>query len=40
MDAVAARCEEVGRDPATLETSVMLTVLVDENLDPAQIPEK
>jgi F420-dependent oxidoreductase-like protein len=39
MDAVAARCEEAGRDPATLETSVMLTVIVDENLDPAQLPE-
>jgi F420-dependent oxidoreductase-like protein len=39
MDAVAARCEEVGRDPATLETSVMLTVIVDENLDPAHLPE-
>ena len=39
MDAVAARCEEAGRDPATLETSVMLTVIVDENLDPAQLPD-
>jgi F420-dependent oxidoreductase-like protein len=39
MDAVAARCEEAGRDPATLETSVMLTVIVDENLDPAHLPE-
>ena len=40
MDAVAARCEEAGRDPATLETSVMLTVIIDENLDPAQLPEQ
>ncbi len=39
MDAVAARCEEAGRDPATLETSLMLTVIIDENLDPAQLPE-
>ncbi|MGO9157079.1 LLM class F420-dependent oxidoreductase [Mycobacterium sp.] len=39
MDAVAARCEEAGRDPATLETSLMLTVIVDENLDPARLPE-
>ncbi len=39
LDAVAARCEEAGRDPATLETSVMLTVIVDENLDPANLPD-
>jgi F420-dependent oxidoreductase-like protein len=39
MDAVAARCEEAGRDPATLETSLMLTVIIDENLDPARLPE-
>jgi F420-dependent oxidoreductase-like protein len=39
MDAVAARCEEAGRDPATLETSLMLTVVIDENLDPARLPE-
>ncbi len=39
LDAVAARCEEAGRDPATLETSVMLTVIVDENLDPASLPD-
>lgn len=32
IDAVRARCAEVGRDPATLETSLMLTVLLDENL--------
>ncbi len=39
MDAVKARCAEVGRDPATLETSMMLTVLVDENAKPEQLPE-
>jgi F420-dependent oxidoreductase-like protein len=39
MDAVAARCEEAGRDPATLETSLMLTAIVDEKLDPAHLPE-
>lgn len=39
IDAVKARCEEVGRDPATLETSMMLTVLLDENTKPEQLPE-
>jgi F420-dependent oxidoreductase-like protein len=31
-------CEEIGRDPATLETSILLTVLLDENVKPEQIP--
>jgi len=35
---VRERCEEIGRDPATLETSVLLTVLLDENFNPEQIP--
>jgi F420-dependent oxidoreductase-like protein len=35
---VRERCEEIGRDPATLETSVLLTVLLDENMKPDQIP--
>ncbi|AYE96038.1 LLM class F420-dependent oxidoreductase [Mycobacterium paragordonae] len=39
MDAVKARCTEVDRDPATLETSMMLTVMVDENAKPEQLPE-
>ncbi|BDB42557.1 LLM class F420-dependent oxidoreductase [Mycobacterium kiyosense] len=39
IDAVRARCAEVGRDPATLETSLMLTVLLDENLKADQLPE-
>jgi F420-dependent oxidoreductase-like protein len=39
IDAVQARCEEVGRDPATLETSLMLTVILDENAKPEQLPE-
>jgi F420-dependent oxidoreductase-like protein len=33
MDALKARCDEAGRDPATLETSLMLTVIFDENFD-------
>jgi F420-dependent oxidoreductase-like protein len=35
---VRERCEEIGRDPATLETSILLTVLLDENAKPDQIP--
>jgi F420-dependent oxidoreductase-like protein len=31
-------CEEIGRDPATLETSILLTVLLDENANPDQVP--
>lgn len=38
MDAVAARCEEAGRDPSTLETSVMLTVVVDEKAKVERLP--
>lgn len=40
MDAVKARCEEAGRDPSTLETSLMLTVVHDPNAKPDQAPEK
>lgn len=39
MDAVKARCAEVGRDPATLETSMMLTAMVDKNAKPEHLPE-
>ncbi len=37
---VRERCEEIGRDPATLETSILLTVLLDENAKQEQIPEE
>ena len=40
VDALRARCEEVGRDPSTLETSLMLTVVFDENAKPDQVPEQ
>jgi F420-dependent oxidoreductase-like protein len=40
MEALAARCEEAGRDRSTLETSLMLTVIIDENLDPGKLPEQ
>lgn len=39
VDAAKARCEEVGRDPSTLETSMMLTTIIDENANPDQLPE-
>jgi F420-dependent oxidoreductase-like protein len=35
---VRERCEEIGRDPATLETSMLVTVLLDENAKQDQIP--
>jgi F420-dependent oxidoreductase-like protein len=38
LDALAKRCDEAGRDRSTLETSMLLTVLVDEKVKPDQIP--
>jgi len=38
LEAVRRSCEEVGRDPATLETSTLTTVLIDENASSDQIP--
>ncbi|ORB70166.1 LLM class F420-dependent oxidoreductase [Mycobacterium scrofulaceum] len=38
LDVVRRSCEDVGRDPATLETSTLTTVLIDENAKPDQIP--
>jgi len=35
---VHQQCEKIGRDPATLETSMLLTALVGENVKPDQIP--
>jgi F420-dependent oxidoreductase-like protein len=34
LDALAKRCDEAGRDRSTLETSVLLTALLDENAKP------
>jgi F420-dependent oxidoreductase-like protein len=39
LDALKQRCEDVGRDPATLETSMLVTVMVDDNASPDKIPE-
>jgi F420-dependent oxidoreductase-like protein len=38
VQVVQRRCEEIGRDPATLETSTLITVMIDENVKPDQIP--
>jgi len=40
VNVVRQRCEEIGRDPATLETSMLLTVLLDDNVKPDQIPDE
>ncbi|ORW30377.1 LLM class F420-dependent oxidoreductase [Mycobacterium paraense] len=38
LKVVRERCEEIGRDPATLETSTLITAVVDENFKVDQIP--
>jgi F420-dependent oxidoreductase-like protein len=38
LDALAKRCDEVGRDRSTLETSMLLTVLVDDNAAEDVVP--
>jgi F420-dependent oxidoreductase-like protein len=38
VQVVQRQCEEIGRDPATLETSILTTVLIDENVKPDVIP--
>jgi F420-dependent oxidoreductase-like protein len=38
LDALKQRCEEVGRDAATVETSMLVTALVDDSASADQIP--
>jgi hypothetical protein len=38
LQVVRQQCDEIGRDPATLETSTLITVLLDENVKPDQVP--
>lgn len=38
VQAATQRCEEIGRDPATLETSMLITVMIDANITSDQIP--
>ncbi|KAA0102148.1 LLM class F420-dependent oxidoreductase [Mycolicibacterium sp. P1-18] len=39
VEVVKRRCEDVGRDPATLETSTLITVIVDEKATLDDVPE-
>jgi F420-dependent oxidoreductase-like protein len=38
LEALARRCDEAGRDRSTLETSMLLTVLIDENATAEHVP--
>ena len=38
LDVVKAKCDEIGRDPATLETSMLITTFVDDNVTADMIP--
>jgi len=38
LAALARRCDEAGRDPATLETSMLVTALIDDDASPDQVP--
>jgi F420-dependent oxidoreductase-like protein len=39
VQVVKERCEEIGRDPATLETSMLVMALIDENATADLIPD-
>jgi F420-dependent oxidoreductase-like protein len=39
VQVVKDRCEEIGRDPATLETSMLVIAVIDENVSPDLIPD-
>ncbi|MDT5093984.1 MAG: hypothetical protein QOH60_3347 [Mycobacterium sp.] len=38
LEALKQRCEDVGRDPDTIETSMLITALVDDNASADQVP--
>jgi len=40
VQVVKDRCEEIGRDPATLETSMLVVALIDENATEDLIPDE
>jgi F420-dependent oxidoreductase-like protein len=40
VQVVKDRCEEIGRDPATLETSALVPTLIDENATEDLLPEE
>jgi F420-dependent oxidoreductase-like protein len=39
VQVVKERCEEIGRDPATLETSMLVVAIIDENVTADVIPD-
>jgi F420-dependent oxidoreductase-like protein len=39
IQVIKDRCEEIGRDPATLETSMLAIAIIDENVTADAIPE-
>lgn len=39
VQVVKERCEEIGRDPATLETSMLVVAIIDENITGDVIPD-
>lgn len=39
LQVVKERCEEIGRDPSTLETSMLVVAIIDENVTEDFIPE-
>ncbi|ULE32424.1 LLM class F420-dependent oxidoreductase [Mycobacterium sp. IDR2000157661] len=39
LQVVKERCEEIGRDPATLETSMLVIAIIDENVTGDVIPD-
>ncbi|OBK73935.1 LLM class F420-dependent oxidoreductase [Mycobacterium sp. 1164985.4] len=39
VQVVKDRCEEIGRDPATLETSMLVVAIIDENITGDVIPD-
>nr|WP_090277299.1 LLM class F420-dependent oxidoreductase [Mycolicibacterium komanii] len=39
VQVVKERCEEIGRDPATLETSMLVVAIIDENITADVIPD-
>jgi len=39
VQVVKERCEEIGRDPATLETSMLVIAILDENVTPDVVPD-
>jgi F420-dependent oxidoreductase-like protein len=40
LQVVKERCEEIGRDPATLETSTLVIAIIDENITADVIPDE